>query len=267
MAGTDLAGRVFVVTGAGDGIGRAVAEALVARGARVAGVDLREDALRETAANVGKAGVLSVHPCDVTSREQVERLPGAVLVEHARVDGLVNVAGIIHRFVRVADLSHEEIDRVLAVNFGGVVHMTKAFLPHLLESRRATLVNVGSMGALAPFPGQAAYGASKAAVTLFTQALRSELAGTSVTVTVAHPGAVATAIADNSGAHLPGMDGTAAGRLTTATAAAEQIIRGIETGAPRVLIGRDARLVDRLSRLAPTRTAALLARRMQALLP
>lgn len=99
MTGTDLAGRVFVVTGAGNGIGRAVAEGLAERGGRVATVDLREDALRETAASAEEAGALSVHPCDATSREQVERLRGAVLVEQGQVDGLVNVASVNHRFV------------------------------------------------------------------------------------------------------------------------------------------------------------------------
>lgn len=108
--------------------------------------------------------------------------------DHAAVDGLVNVAGIIHRFVPIRDLSVEEIERVVAVNFWGTVYMCKAFLP-LLEARpEATLINASSMGALIPFPGQSAYGASKAAVKLFTEGLIAELRGSTIRTAVVSPG-------------------------------------------------------------------------------
>nr|WP_146840223.1 SDR family oxidoreductase [Cellulomonas hominis] len=262
----DVADGVFVVTGGGNGIGREVVRQLVRGGAHVAAVDLRPDALDDLARGTTGPGALTVHAVDVTDLEAVRRLAATVLAEHGHIDGLLNVAGIIHRFARVQDLTVAEIDRVLTVNFRGVVHTCTTFLPHLLERGRAGVVNVGSMGGLVPFPGQSAYGASKAAVTLFTEALRSELAGTGVGVTIAHPGAVATGIADNSGAALPGAGGGRTPRMTTPTDAAAQIVRGLRAGTPRVLIGRDVRLVSRLARLAPVRTAGLVAGRLNSLL-
>ena len=125
---------------------------------------------------------------------------------HGRVDGLVNVAGIIQPFVTFADLDYPQMEKVLAVNLWGVIHTCKAFLPHLVVRREACIVNVSSMGALAPVPGQTMYGASKAAVKLFTEGLYSELRDTTVAVTVVFPGGVDTGIAQHSGVSVPGMD-------------------------------------------------------------
>jgi NAD(P)-dependent dehydrogenase (short-subunit alcohol dehydrogenase family) len=265
----DLTDRVFVVTGAGNGIGREVAQLLLARGAGVAAVDLRAESLGtlDGARDATGTGRVSTHAADVGDRAAVAALADAVLAEHGHVDGLVNVAGIIHRFVPAQELGADDFERVLRVNFWGVLNTCTTFLPHLLERPRASIVNVGSMGALVPFPGQSAYGASKAAVTSFTQALRSELAATGVAVTIAHPGAVATGIATNSGASLPGQAGGAgAPRMTSPQDAAAQIVRAIERGTPRLLIGTDVRMVDRLARLAPVRTADLIAKRLNALI-
>lgn len=157
----------------------------------------------------------------------------------------------------------------MAVNFWGVVHTTQAFLPHLVQRRAAAVVNVASMGALAPVPGQSVYGASKAAVMLLTEALYAELRGTSVAVTVVFPGGVATRIAEHSGASIPGRDADAgsAGSLTTASDAARQLIeKGLENGSFRVVIGKDARMLDRMSRLSPHRATDLVATRMASLL-
>jgi NAD(P)-dependent dehydrogenase (short-subunit alcohol dehydrogenase family) len=202
----ELTGNVFVVTGGGNGIGREVVLGLLTRGARVAAVDLSEQGLAETAALAGAGERLSTHTVDITDRAAVEVLPDAVISAHGRVDGLLNVAGIIQPFVRFADLEYGHIEKVMAVNFWGVVHTTKAFLPHLRSRPQAAVVNVSSMGALAPVPGQAVYGASKAAVMLLTEALYAELKGTPVTVSVVFPGGVSTHIAENSGAAIPGRE-------------------------------------------------------------
>ena len=121
---------------------------------------------------------------------------------HAHVDGLLNVAGIIQKFEPFIELDTADIERVLQVNFWGVVNMVRAFLPHLMRRPEAALVNVSSMGAYAPVPGQAAYGASKAAVRLLTEALYAELMDTNVAVTTIFPGAIATNIAQNSGVSI-----------------------------------------------------------------
>jgi short-subunit dehydrogenase len=266
----EIAEKVFVVTGGGNGIGREVVLALLARGARVAAVDVGAQALADTAALAPTADQrLTTHVVDVTDRAAVEALPAAVVAAHGQVDGVISVAGIIQRFVRVEDLPYEEIEKVMAVNFWGVVNMSKAFLPHLTARPEAALVNVASMGALAPVPGQSAYGASKAAVKLFTEGLYAELRGTPVAVTVVFPGGVATDIAANSGAAVPGRDASAESSsmtLTTAPDAARQIIAGIEKGSFRVIIGRDARMIDVLARLAPRRAVNLIADKMKSLL-
>lgn len=265
----EITGKVFVVTGGGNGIGREVVLALLARGAAVAAVDLSADGLADTARLVGTSVKLSTHAVDVTDRAAVESLRTEVLAEHGTIDGLVNVAGIIHRFARVHELEYAEIEKVMAVNFWGVVHTTKTFLPDLLTRPAASLVNVSSMGALAPVPGQSAYGASKAAVKLFTEGLYAELRGTPVAVTVVFPGGVGTSITQNSGVEVPGRSGESTGtsmKLTTPADAGRQILEGIETGAYRVRIGRDARLIDRLSRLMPRRATELIAKRMASLL-
>jgi NAD(P)-dependent dehydrogenase (short-subunit alcohol dehydrogenase family) len=265
-----IADKVFVVTGGGNGIGREVVLGLLARGARVAAVDLSEDALAGTA-RLAAAGQdrLTTHVVDIADRPGVEKLPDEVVAAHGQVDGVINVAGIVHRFARVHDLTYDEIERVMNVNFWGVVNVSKAFLPVLLERPEASLVNVSSMGALAPVPGQSAYGASKAAVKLLTEGLYAELRGTAVAVSVVFPGGVGTDILANSGVSMGGRNTESSGtksKLTSPTDAGEQIVRAVEKGSYRVRIGGDARMLDRLSRLMPQRATEMIANRMKALL-
>ena len=263
-----VASKVFVVTGGGNGIGREVVLGLIARGGRVAAVDLSDTGLAETAQlATAEQGRLTTHVLNITDRAAVEQLPGEVVAEHGQVDGVINVAGIVQRFARVQDLSFDEIERVMAVNFWGVVNMSKAFLPVLLERPQASLVNVSSMGALVPVPGQSAYGASKAAVKLLTEGLYAELRGTSVAVTVVFPGGIATNILGNSGVSLPSrVTDTSGSKQTSAAEAGKQIIEAVEKGSYRVRIGGDAILLDRLSRLMPKRATALVANKMKSLL-
>ncbi len=263
----EIAGKVFVVTGGGNGIGRAVVLDLLDRGARVAAVDLSETGLAETA-RLAASGRLTTHVVDIADRDAVDALPEAVVSAHGQVDGVLNVAGIIQPFVPVNDLGHEEIEKVMAVNFWGVVHMCKAFLPRLLERPAASLVNVASMGGLSPVPGQTAYGASKAAVKLFTEGLYAELLDTPVDVTVVFPGAIATNITANSGVAMDrnASAGDATTRMTTAQDAAAQIIAAMEKGAYRATVGSDATLIDRLSRLVPRRATEMVAKKMAGLL-
>ncbi|GIF20834.1 short-subunit dehydrogenase [Actinoplanes tereljensis] len=258
-----VAGKVLVVTGAGSGIGRAVALEAARRGAKVAAVDLNPDTLAETTA--GKA-TISTHPLNVTDRDAVEALPGQVAERWGAVDGFVHCAGIIQPFIRLKDLDYATIDRVFAVNWSGTLYLTKAFLPVLLDRPEGHIVNVSSMGGFLPVPGQTIYGASKAAVKLLTEGLHAECAGTNVHVTVVFPGGVATNITTNSGVHMPAVDGAKASKITTPERAAQDILNGMEANAYRVLIGNDAKLMDRMYRLHPRRAAALIAGKMQDLL-
>ncbi|MDX9954030.1 MAG: SDR family oxidoreductase [Anaerolineae bacterium] len=261
--------KVVVVTGGGNGMGRALVLALLAKGARVAAVDINAAALEETLASAGGgAGRLSTHRVDITDREGVAALPEAVVSRHGAVDGLINNAGIIQPFVPVVDLDEATIQRVMAVNFYGTLAMTRAFLPGLLQRPEAHIANVASMGGFFPFPRQTIYGASKAAVKLFTEGLRAELLDTHVGVTVVFPGALDTDIAGNSGA----MGGLKLDRahsplkLLSPVKAAERVIAAIERNRYRALIGTDAVLMDFFYKLSPRLATGLISRVMGALL-
>lgn len=263
----DIVGKVIVVTGGGNGIGRAVVLALLSKGAHVAAVDISAGGLAETASRAGAGNRLSTHVVDITDREAVLALPDLVMTAHGRVDGLLNVAGIVHDFKPIADLEFAEIERVMDVNFWGTVNTTKAFLPILDSLPEASLVNVTSMGGLVPFPGQSAYGASKAAVKLFTEGLIAEHEGKPLEVSVVFPGGVATDILGNSGverAPTAGAEGSAA-KMTSAEDAARLIVSAVETGKPRVVIGSDAKMIDRLGRIVPAKAIPFIAKKMRAL--
>lgn len=267
-----VAGKVIVVTGAGSGMGRALVLALLDKGARVAAVDLNETTLAETVALAGSPGdKSSTHVVNVSDREAVEALPGAVIAAHGAVDGVINNAGIIQPFVRLNDLPYDAIERVLNVNLYGVIYMTKAFLPHLLKRQAAHIVNVSSMGGFFPVPGQSLYGASKAGVKLLTEGLYAELIDTNVRVTVVFPGAIATNISQNSGVTIaaPAAESESARSFPTTSAedAAETIIAGMEEDAFQVYVGNDAKMMNRLYRLSPRRATRFMYDRMKALLP
>jgi short-subunit dehydrogenase len=179
-------------------------------------------------------------------------------------------AGIVQRFVKIRELDFNEIERVFNVNFWGMVNVTKAFLPHLLQRPEAHIVNTSSMGGFLPVPGQTAYGASKAAVSLFTDGLHSELLETNVHVTAVYPGAIATNISANSGVTIDMKMATAKQvkmKTTSPVVAAEIIVDGMEKNKYHILVGSDAKMMDFLHRLMPERAAAIIFSQMRSLLP
>ncbi|MBV9890742.1 MAG: SDR family NAD(P)-dependent oxidoreductase [Rhizobacter sp.] len=254
-----LRGRVAVVTGAGGGIGRAVALALARRGAQLALVDIDGEGLDAVAETAGALGVRALgHRLDVTDRDAVAALPEQVRTQLGRIDVLVNNAGVAlgGTFEQVRP---EDFDWLMAINFDAVVRMTRAFLPLLQTSDDARIVNVSSIYGIVAPAGQTAYAASKFAVRGFSNALRHELDGSRVGVTVVHPGGVATAIA-RSARVAPGVDpGEVARRVAAAQRklrmpperAGEIIVRAIERRRARVLVGADAVVVALLERIAP----------------
>lgn len=263
--------KVIVVTGAGSGIGRALVLALLQKGARVAAVDLNETTLQETVSLAGVASSrVSTHVLSISDKQAVEALPDAVIQAHGAVDAVINNAGIIQPFVLVNDLSYDVIERVLNVNLYGVIYMTKAFLPHLLKRPVAHIVNVSSMGGFFPFPGQTIYGASKAGVKLLTEGLYAELLETNVKVTIVFPGAIATNITQNSGLEMPaGVDESTAQSfpMTSASDAADMIIRGMERDHFQVYVGRDAKMMNMFYKISPRRATNFIYNRMRAMLP
>jgi len=265
----NVANKVFVVTGGGNGIGRELVLQLLKKGALVAAVDINEQALQATVGLAGSlADGLSIHVVNITDRAEVEALPEAVIAAHQVIDGVINNAGIIQQFVRFNDLSYDQIDRVVDVNFYGTLYMTKSFLPYLVERPEAFLVNVSSMGGYLPVPGQTIYGAAKAAIKLFTEGLYSELSNTNVHVLSVFPGAIATNIAANSGVGMIGDDAGSQSNIKTTPVdvAGEMIIDAIEKNKFSVFVGSDAKLMNFLYRLSPKRAGELINKQMGSLL-
>ena len=265
----DVAHKVVVVTGGGNGIGQQVVLELLRRGARVATVDIREESLNETTKLAAAADRLATFVVDITDRSATEALPEKVIAAHGAVDGLINVAGIIQPFVKLNELEYDVIERVINVNLYGTIHMVKAFLPHLLERPVAHIANVSSMGGFLPVPGQTIYGASKAAVKLMTEGLYAELLDTNVGVSVVFPGAVATEITSNSGVEIPGgipSEEEMRARTTSPKAAATIILDGISEGQLQIFVGRDARMMNVLNRVSPKRSTHLIYKQMKDLL-
>jgi NAD(P)-dependent dehydrogenase (short-subunit alcohol dehydrogenase family) len=264
--------KVIVITGGGNGIGRELVLNLLSKGARVAALDINEAGLKETVQLAGdKQDKLSTHVLNITDKEAVAKLPEQVIAKHGAVDGIINNAGIIQPFIRVNDLDFPAIERVMNVNFYGTLYMVKAFLPHLLKRPEAHIANLSSMGGFLPVPGQTIYGASKAAVKLFTEGLNSELLNTNVRVTVVFPGAIGTNIAGNSGVNISAPPEAGSQQRSTQTLApskaAEIIVDGIEKDRYQVFVGRDSAFMDFIYRVNPKRAAKFIFKQMQSLLP
>ncbi|MET0983166.1 MAG: SDR family NAD(P)-dependent oxidoreductase [Telluria sp.] len=255
----NLVNRVAVITGAGGGIGRAMALALARRGCNLALADIDADAVAETTSEAHALRVRATgHRLDVADREAVRAFPEAVYAAHKGIDLLINNAGVALGGT-FEQASEADFDWVMEVNFHGMVRMTRGFLPHLRASRDSRIVNISSLYGLVSPPGQSAYSASKFAVRGFSNALRHELDGSGIGVTVVHPGGVATSIAKN--ARVPAgtpFDEIERGRAVAQKLlrmppeqAGEIIVRGIERNQARILVGSDAKAVAFLERIAP----------------
>jgi short-subunit dehydrogenase len=264
----NLKRRTAIVTGAASGIGRGIAVALARRGCNLALADIDEAGLIETERLTAKAGSkASRHRLDVSDRQAVIALPKEILAAHRGVDLLVNNAGVALGGV-FEEVAAEDFEWLFGVNFWGVVGMTRAFLPLLRASDDARIVNVSSVFGLIAPAGQTAYAASKFAVRGFSNALMNELEGSNVGVTVVHPGGVATAIARNARWPKSAKPEAIAAGVANATRAltlsperaGEIIVEGIERRSKRVLVGRDAKMIAIVERLAPVNHLATLKR-------
>jgi NAD(P)-dependent dehydrogenase (short-subunit alcohol dehydrogenase family) len=253
--------RVAVVTGAASGIGQALATRLATMGARVAIADVNEAGLRQTADAIQQQGGLaSWHVVDVSNREAVNGFADAVIRQYGAVHIVVNNAGVAMSNVSIQNLTYDDLQWVLGVNLWGIVHGTKAFLPHLLAQPHANLVNVSSIYGIAALAKAAPYVTSKFAVRGFSEVLRQELRGTSVAVTVVFPGGIRTNIARSARAaqgedpiydREKGKSTFDNQAHTSPEEAARQIADGIRRDAPRVLVGSGAGLLDFMARLLP----------------
>jgi len=265
----DLNGRVVAVTGAASGIGRALAVAAAGRGALLALADVDAEGLEETAGAVRRAGGrdVLVRRLDVREREDVQAWADEVVAHFGRVNVLVNNAGV-SLTGPFADLDPADMEWIVDVNFWGVVHGTRAFLPHLIASGEGHVVTVSSLFGLLAVGGQSMYNATKFAVRGLTEALRQEMiaAGHPVDVTVVHPGGIKTSIARNARYSDPVQGRRTASTFderlarTTPEDAAETILTGVVRRRPRVLVGTDAHLLHHLTRLVGARYQDVAAR-------
>jgi NAD(P)-dependent dehydrogenase (short-subunit alcohol dehydrogenase family) len=264
-------GATAVVTGAASGIGRALALELASRGANLAISDVNDTGLAETAflAQSVAAGVkVRTFHLDVADRQAVLAHAEEVASEFGRVNLVFNNAGVAVT-ATVEETSWEDLDWLMGINFWGVVHGTKAFLPHLIESGDGTLVNISSVFGFIGVPSQSAYNSAKFAVRGFTEALRQEMLieGKPVTVCCVHPGGIRTNIARN--ARVPANSDVDKEQLarnfdriarTSPERAARTILRGVDRRKPRILIGPDAYLIDGFERFLGARYEGVLAR-------
>lgn len=258
---------VAVVTGAASGIGRALAVRLAQE--KIAGIaiaDVNEPELKETAALVEKTGVpVSVHLIDVSKLDEVQRLADEAVAKHGRVTHWINNAGVA-LVGNVAEVSLEDMQWLMGINFWGTVYGSKVFLPLLNGQETGHLINISSVfGFIAP-PGQAAYCASKFAVRGFTESLRHELEGSNVLISCVHPGGIKTNICNDSriGKNATDEDKKKVKKFfdkaspTTAEEAAETIVNGIKNKKVRILIGSDAKMIDKIQRWFPKKYFAVM---------
>jgi short-subunit dehydrogenase len=274
---TAIRGAAAAVTGAASGIGRALALELAARGCDLALADRDEAGLQSLKAEINRlhSQKVTVHHVDVSEPGQIEGFAQAAVAGHPCLNIVVNNAGValLGHFI---EIDQAQMEWLMNINFWGVVHGTRAFLPHLGRQPEAHIVNLSSIFGIVAPPGQTAYAAAKFAVRGFSEALRHELqmAASPVRLSVVHPGGVATNIVRNSRAGTGVNDNTRRAQTierfdavakTTPAAAALRIIQGIERNQPRILIGNDARFMDLLQRFRPGTYWAVLARRIEKL--
>ena len=259
--------KVAAITGAGSGMGRALAVQLAKLNCAVAISDVVDDILRETESMLGEYDVkVSRHLVDVSDRAAMEQFASEANAAHGKINLVFNNAG-----VSVTDtaehMSYEDFEWLMNINFWGVVHGTKAFLPFLQQASEAHIINTSSIFGILAFPTQSAYNASKFAVRGYTEALRQELADTHIGVSCVHPGGVKTNIvktsrytpSDNESPTKEDFEETFEQLAAlTSDEAALIILRGVEKNKARILVGRDAKLLTLISRLVPVNYPKLL---------
>jgi NAD(P)-dependent dehydrogenase (short-subunit alcohol dehydrogenase family) len=266
-----LSEGVAVLTGAGSGMGRCLAQQLAAAGSALALADIQETSLQQTVQSLGKdAGLVTTHVLDVADEASVRTFAEDVEKRHGRATLIINCAGVsVHG--NFDEVSLDDFRWLMNINFWGTVYVDRFFLPLLKREKRAQIVNISSIFGLVSLSGQIPYAASKFAVRGFTEGLRQELEATTVFVSCVHPGGIRTPIAKTSrlGAGTPAstreVNIARFERLarTPPEVAAAKILRGVERREPRILIGPDAYQIDVLQRLRPASYWKRLAKKME----
>ena len=238
-----IKGKNVIVTGAASGVGKELTKQLLKKGCNVAGIDINNDTLKllEEELNSKK---LKTYVVDMGSSDSIKKFREEYKKDYSDVDIIINNAGIIQPFVNVENLDDATINKVMNVNFFGPVNLIRYFMEDLTKDRSEQyIVNVSSMGGFFPFPGQTIYGASKAALKIFTEGLYAELERTNVRVMIVLPGAMNTNITKNSNVEVKSSKEESPLKLLEADVAAYKIIEAMEKNKFKLFLGNDAKFL------------------------
>lgn len=261
-----LKNKKVVLTGAGAGIGRELAKQLVEEGAFVVGLDLNQDFLNETETIISSDN-FKAYQIDISNKKALEEFYKDYFKIHQEIDLIINNAGIIQKFVPVDELEEKDIERIMNVNFFAPLNIIRLFMKDLKKREESYIVNVSSMGGFFPFPGQTIYGASKAALKLFTEGLYSELLNTNIKVTIVYPGAIATNITANSNVEAMGSsEEESSFKALPAEDAAREIIKAIHKEKLEAYVGSDSKFMNKLYKFNPERAVKFIANKMNKML-
>ena len=239
----EIRNRNIIVTGAASGVGKELTKQLLQKGGNVAAIDINEDNLNTLKSELN-SDKLKTYVVDMGSTDSIKKFRNDYKKDYSDVDIIINNAGIIQPFVHVENLDDATIDKVMNVNFFGPVHLIRFFMEDLTKDKTEQyIVNVSSMGGFFPFPGQTIYGASKAALKIFTEGLYAELERTNVRVMIVLPGAMDTNITKNSNVEIKTSKEESGFKLLAADVAAGEIINGIEKNKFKLFLGTDAKFL------------------------
>lgn len=237
----EIKGKKIIVTGGASGIGKELVKQLLSKGAIVTAIDINSQNLINLEEEL-KSTNLKTYIVDISDENSIINFKEQYLNDNQYVDILINNAGIIQPFKLVCELDDDIIKRVMNINFFGPVTLTRLFLKNICSQKEGYIVNVSSMGGFFPFPKQTIYGASKAAIKLFTEGLYAELLDTNVKVMVVFPGAVNTNITKNSNVEVTSTKGNY--KMLSAAKAANEIIKGIEKNKFKLYVGSDSKFMN-----------------------
>ena len=238
-----------IVTGAASGLGLELTKGLLAEGANVAAIDINEENLKKLELELNSKH-LKTYKVDMGSSESIKKFREDYKKDYSDVDIIINNAGIIQPFVKVENLDDATINKVMNVNFFGPLNLIRYFMEDLTKDKKEQyIVNVSSMGGFFPFPGQTIYGASKAALKIFTEGLFAELEKTNVRVMIVLPGAMATNITKNSNVEVSTKEENSSFKMLSPVDGANEIIKGIKMNKFKVFLGSDSKFLKFLYKI------------------
>jgi short-subunit dehydrogenase len=238
-----------IVTGAASGLGLELTKQLLNEGANVAALDINEENLKKLALDLN-TDHLKTYVVDMGNFESIKKFREDYKKDYSDVDIIINNAGIIQPFVKVGELDDKVINKTMNVNFFGPLNLIRLFMDDLAKDKKEQyIVNVSSMGGFFPFPGQTIYGASKAALKIFTEGLYAEMENTNVRVMVVLPGAMATNITKNSNVTVSATEENSSFKLLSPEVGASEIIKGIKNNKFKVFLGSDSKFLKFLYKL------------------